>query len=154
MFRGEFTKNQYRGGGGVPKKGWVGGQFADLRGAWQERGGWCWYSDAHYVVCLTLDMKNWWRMELLPEPWCSPTWTRKSSLKVAVTLTWLLSLLYLDRIPSYNIPKHSINIFLQIPLFYYILLLQLSQNDYGVCSSMFWHETSSISSVSTCPTDL
>ena len=31
------TKNQYRGGRIVQKGGL--GQFADLRGAWQERGG-------------------------------------------------------------------------------------------------------------------
>ena len=34
-------KNQYIGGGGLPKKeeGGVLGQFVDLRGAWPERGG-------------------------------------------------------------------------------------------------------------------
>ena len=39
-FRGEvggFTKNQYVGG--IAKKGGL-TQFADLRGTWQERGGW------------------------------------------------------------------------------------------------------------------
>ena len=36
-FRGGFTKKQYIGGDCL-KRGL--GQFADLRGAWQERGGW------------------------------------------------------------------------------------------------------------------
>ena len=38
-FRGEFTKNQYRGGR-LPKRVGGLGQFPDLRrGAWQERRG-------------------------------------------------------------------------------------------------------------------
>ena len=36
VFIGGLTKNQYKGG--VPKKGGL-GQFANLRGAWQEREG-------------------------------------------------------------------------------------------------------------------
>ena len=43
---GGLTKNQYRGGG-LPKKGSL-GQFANLRGTWQERGGRGWYPNAHY----------------------------------------------------------------------------------------------------------
>ena len=51
-----FTKNQYRGGG-LPKKGGVLGQFANLGGggAWQEKGGGAfekggWYPNAHYDI--------------------------------------------------------------------------------------------------------
>ena len=54
------------GGGGQEKPIYRGGclkiagclgQFADLRGAWQERGVWCfwgvggWYPNAHYIEC-------------------------------------------------------------------------------------------------------
>ena len=41
FLEGEFTKNQYMGG--LPKEGGGLGQFADLRGAWHERGGWCFW---------------------------------------------------------------------------------------------------------------
>ena len=39
-FRGGLEKPIYRGE--LPKRGGGGlGQFVDLKGAWQERGGWC-----------------------------------------------------------------------------------------------------------------
>ena len=41
-FLGGFTKNQYIGG--IALKGEL-GQFADLRGAWQKRGGWCFWGE-------------------------------------------------------------------------------------------------------------
>ena len=50
---GWVTKNQYRGGR-IASKGGL-GQFTDLRGAWQERGGVFegeagWYPNAHYAI--------------------------------------------------------------------------------------------------------
>ena len=47
---GGFLKNEYKEG--IAKKEEL-RQFVDLRGAWQETEGWCfwgdWYPDAHYV---------------------------------------------------------------------------------------------------------
>ena len=48
---------------GLPKKRGL-GQFADLRGAWQERGGGVflrgarWHPNAHYVECQRSKEKN------------------------------------------------------------------------------------------------
>ena len=50
VFRGEFTKNIYIGG--LPKKRWL-GQFADLRGAWQERGECCFWGGWVYIPMYT-----------------------------------------------------------------------------------------------------
>ena len=52
---GGVTKKQYRAGKCL-KRGL--GQFADLRGSWQDRGKWCfwggcWYPNAHYAYI-------WW----------------------------------------------------------------------------------------------
>ena len=59
LLGGWVTKNQYRGGG-LPKKGGL-EQFADLRGAWQERRGVVfeegvggWNPNTHYNKKLTM----------------------------------------------------------------------------------------------------
>ena len=47
---------------------------------------------SQYIASSTMINKK----GLNTKPWCNPTWAKKSSLKVPLTLTWLQAFLYFD----------------------------------------------------------